>query len=109
MTLLQSVKMPYCKESNKLAWSSNFSAWKKRMDLNLIEDEFMGYIEGSIIQPSKEYAPSHVKYMKGEIRAMRILIESIKDSLIPYVSKLNTAKQIYEKLVELFSVSTAGE
>ena len=47
--------------------------------------------------------------MKGEIRAQRILIESIKDSLIPYVSKLKTAKQIYDKLVELFSVSTARE
>ena len=47
--------------------------------------------------------------MKGEIRAERILIESIKDSLIPYVSKLETTKEIYEKLVELFSVSTAVE
>lgn len=43
------------------------------------------------------------------MRAQRILIESINDSLIPYVSKLETAKAIYDKLVELFSVSTAGE
>ena len=77
--------------------------------LNLIEDEVMDYIEGSTIQPPKEDAPAHAKYMKGEIRAQRILIESIKDSLIPYVSKLKSAKQIYEKLVELFSVSTARE
>ena len=27
----------------------------------------------------------------------------MKDSLIPYVSKLKSAKEIYEKLVELFS------
>jgi len=101
--------MPYCKESNKLVTSSNFGAWKKRTNLNLIEDEVMDYIEGSTVQPPKEDAPAYAKYMKGEIRAQRILIESIKDSLIPYVSKLKTAKQIYEKLVELFSVSTAGE
>ena len=44
--------------------------------------------------------------MKGEIRAQRILIESIKDSLIPYVSKLTNAKEIYNTLVELFFVST---
>ena len=79
MTLLKFVKITYCKERNKLVWSSNFSAWKKRTDLNLIEDKVMDYIEGSTI---------HAKYMKGEIRAQRILIESIKDSLIPYVSKL---------------------
>jgi len=47
--------------------------------------------------------------MKGEVRAQRILIESIKDSLISYVAKLKTSKEIYEKLVELFSLSTAGE
>ena len=101
--------MTYCKESNKLVGSSNFSAWKKMTDLNLIEAEVMGYIEGSTIKPSKEDALAHAKYMKGERRAQRILIESIKDSLIPYVSKLETAKEIYEKLVELFSVSIAGE
>ena len=101
--------MTYCIESNKLVRSSNFSAWNKRTDLNLIEDEVMDYIEGSTVQPPKEDAPAHAKYMKGEVIAQRILIESIKDSLIPYVSKLNTTKEIYDILVELFSVSTAGE
>lgn len=49
------------------------------------------------------------KYNKNEVRAHKILIESIKDSLIPYVAKLETAKEIYDKLIDLFSVSTAGE
>ena len=84
--------MTYCIERNKMVGSSNFSAWKKRIDLNLIEDEVMDYIEGSKIQPPKSDAPTHSKYMKGEIKAQRILIESIKDSLIPYVSKLKSAK-----------------
>jgi len=47
--------------------------------------------------------------VKGEVRAQRILIGSIKDSLIPYVAKFKASKKIYEKLVELFSVSTARE
>ena len=74
MTLSKFVKMTYCKESNKLVGSSNFSAWKKRTYLNLIENEVMGYIEGSSIQPSKEDIQAHIKYMKGHIRAQRILI-----------------------------------
>ena len=101
--------MIYCKETNKLIGSSNLSGWKKRTNLNLIEDEVMDYIEGSTIKPPKEDAPTHAKSMKGEIRAQRILIESIKDSLIPYVAKVKIAKEIYEKMVELFSVSTVGE
>jgi len=38
--------------------------------------------------------------MKGEVRAQKILIESINGPFIPYVSKLKTSKEIYEKLVE---------
>lgn len=47
--------------------------------------------------------------MKGEIRTQRIFIESNKNPLIPYVAKLEKSKDFYEKLVELFSVSTTGE
>ena len=101
--------MTYCIESNKLVGSSNFSAWKKRTNLNLIENEVMGYIEGSTIQPSKEDIQAYTKYMKGDIRARRILIESIKDSLIPYVSNLESSKEICDKLVELFSKCSVGE
>ena len=71
--------MSFCKESNKLVGTNNFLAWKKRTDLLLKENEFLDFIE------------------------------SIKDSHIPYVSKLETSKGIYDKLVELFLISTAGE
>ena len=59
--------------------------------------------------PAKEQTQALAKYNKDERRAQRILIESIKDPLIPYVSKLETSKEIYDKMVELFSVSTVEE
>jgi len=101
--------MSFCKESNKLVGASNFLAWKKRTNLNLIENEVMDHIKGSITQPPKKDTQALAKFMKGEVRAKRILIEPIKDSLIPYVSKLDTSKAIYDKLVELFFISTIGE
>ena len=69
----------------------------------------MSYIKGSTIQPSKEDIQAYTKYMKGDVRARRILIESIQDSLIPSVSNLESSKEIYDKLVELFSKGSAGE
>ena len=101
--------MSFCKESNKLVGVVNFLAWNKRIDLNLIEDQVMDHIKGSITQPPKEGTQAHARYKKGEARAQRILIESIKDSIILYVSKLETSNAIYDKLVEFFFVSTAGE
>ena len=69
MTSFKSVKMYFCKESNKLVGVSNFLAWKKMTDLNLIENEVMDYIKGSTTRPSKEDTQAHAKYMKGDIRA----------------------------------------
>jgi len=65
------------------------------------------YVKGSITKPSQEQSQALSKYIKGEVRAQRILVESVKDSLIPYVANMETSKEIYEKLVELVFVNTA--
>ena len=101
--------MSFCKESTKLVGTNNFLAWKKRIDLLLKENELLEHVEGNITIPAKEQTQALAKYNKDETKAQRILIESIKDSLIPYVSNFETSKEIYDKLVELFSVSTTGE
>lgn len=82
----------FYKESNKLVGSSNFLSWKKRTDLIIIENEVIRYVKGPILKPPQEEAQALSKYMKGEIRAQRILLESIKGSLIPYVEKLEKSK-----------------
>ena len=109
MSTYEHVKMFFCKESNKLIKASNYLAWKKRMNMSLIEKEVMEHVKGTITKPGSKDSQAISKYMQGEVIAQRILIESIKDHLIPYVSKLDTSKEIYEKLVELFFVSTARE
>jgi len=94
--------MSFCKESNKWVGTNNFLAWKKRIDLLLKENELLEHVKGNIIIVDNEQTHALSKYKKNEKRAHRILIESIKDSLIPYVSKFETSKEIYDKLVELF-------
>lgn len=59
----------FCEESNKLVGSSNYLAWKKRIDLILIENEFIEYVKGFIPNPSQEKYQALPKYMKGELRA----------------------------------------
>ena len=84
--------MSFCKENNKLVQTANFLAWKKRIDLLLKENELLEHIKGSITIHAKEQTKALAKYNKDETRAQRILIETIKDSLILYVSKLETSK-----------------
>ena len=101
--------MSFCKEGNKLVGTNNFIAWKKRTDLLLKENELLEYVKGNITIPTKEQTQALAKYNKDETRAQRILIELIKDFFLHYVSKFETSKEIYDKLVGLFSVSTTGE
>ena len=78
MTISDNIKMSFRKESNKLVGAVNFLAWKKRTDLNLIENEVMDHIKGSITHTPKEDTQAHARFMKGEVIAHRILIQSIK-------------------------------
>jgi len=57
-----------------LVGASNYLAWKKRTHMNLIENEVIDHVKGSITKPLKEYAQALANFMKGELRAQRILI-----------------------------------
>lgn len=59
----------FCKEGNKLDGSSNFQAWKKIIDLVLLENEVMDLILGKVIEPVKDKTQEWAKYNKGEVRA----------------------------------------
>ena len=95
----------FCKENNKLIGASNYLAWKKIIDLILKEQEVMKYVLGEITKLGKDKSQELAKYKKGEVRAQRIIVESIKDSLVPFVANLKTSKAMYDKLVNLYSVS----
>lgn len=71
----------FCKLINKFVGSSNFLAWKRRIDLVLKENEVIDYVNVKVSKPSEGKPLS--KYIKKDLRAERILIDSIKDSLIP--------------------------
>lgn len=89
----------FCKEGNKLVGSTKILAWKKRFDLILMENEDMEYVLDEVTQPDKEKNKELEIYNKGEVRAQRIIIESIKYHLAPIVFYLISYKDIYDKLV----------
>ena len=52
----------------------------------LVENEVMDYVLGKVKEPENDKTEEWAKYSKGEVRARRILIESIKDHLIPFMT-----------------------
>jgi S-adenosylmethionine synthetase len=110
--------MTYSMESeNKLEGASNFKAWKTRIDLILAKNKVLDIVKGKIMEPQfeagKEKEPQNVvvmeKFKDNDINAMSIIVDSVKDHLIPYISHLDSSKKMYDTLTNLFSVRNIGQ
>jgi hypothetical protein len=72
---------------------------------------------GKIMEPhfkvEKEKEPQNVavmeKFNDNNINAMSIIVDSVKDHLIPYISHLDSSKKMYNALTNLFLVINIGQ
>jgi hypothetical protein len=101
------------KSENKLDGASNFRAWKTRIDLILAKNKVLDIIVKPEFEEGKEKEPQNVaameKFKDVDINAMSIIVDSIKDHLIPYISHLDSSKKMYDALTNLFSVRNIGQ
>ena len=85
---------------DRLDGADNFRSWKHRVLLILEENELLDHIKKMLREPEDEEAKE--KFKKNEVKAKRILTDSIKDHLIPNVSKLKTPKEMFDYLTRLY-------
>jgi hypothetical protein len=105
------------KSENKLDGDSKFRAWKTRIYLILAKNKMLDIMKGKIVKLEFEYGkekePQNVavmeKFKDSEINAMRIIVDSIKDHLIPYISHIDSSKKMYDALTNLFLVRNIGQ
>jgi hypothetical protein len=105
------------KSENKLEGASNFRAWKTRIDLILAKNKVLDIVKGKIVEPQfeegKEKEPQNVaimeKFKDSDINAMSIIVDSIKDHLIPYISHIDSSNKMYDALTNLFSIRNIGQ
>jgi hypothetical protein len=105
------------KSENKLDGASNFKAWKTRIDLILAKNKVLDIVKGKIMKPEFEEGKekelqniaSMEKFKYVDINAMSIIVDSIKDHLIPYISHLDSSKKMYNALTNIFSVRNIGQ
>ena len=61
-------------------------------------------------KPTEECSDADkVKYRESEILAMTLMVESIKDNFVPYISNINHAQEMYEALWKLFTIKNIGQ
>ena len=90
----------HTKLDENLERDDNFRAWKYRISLVLEENELDSYIHEEVpIPKGDEEKALHKKKMVME---KRIIVDSIKDHLVPQVSSLKTPKAMSDALTKLF-------
>eukprot|EP00253_Pinus_taeda_P028995 PITA_28995 len=95
---------------DKLREKSDYHGWKMSLDLTLEAQEVLDHVRGRITEPpSNAPVARRNKYTRGEVKAKKIIRDSIDKRLVAYISDLNTSKEIYNKLVSLFKVSDATQ
>jgi hypothetical protein len=84
------------KHVDKLEGVENFRSWKYRIGLILEENDLARFVKEEVSELTD--ATEKAKYQKDTIRAKRIIVDSIKYHLIPYVSSKKTLKEMFHAL-----------
>jgi hypothetical protein len=85
---------------DKLEGVENFHAWKYRIALILEENDLEIFIKEDV--PELVDVAAKEKHQKDIVRAKRIIVDSIKDHLIPQVSSKKTPKEMFDALTRLY-------
>jgi hypothetical protein len=82
----------------------NFGAWKERMILIMQENELSDIVENSTTNPvNVPIDPTLLAaYTKKSIKEKRIILDAIKDHLIPEVTWKSNSYEMWESLMKLY-------
>ena len=85
---------------DRLGGASNFLSLKERVNLALREYDLWELVE-KVVVPQTNPADLEV-HQKKEIKFEWLLLDSVKDHLIPHLSEKNITKEMFDVLVGLF-------
>ena len=81
------------KLEDHLDGATNFISWKSRV-LILEENDLLKLVNEKVREPDAEEDKSHWK--KSDSRARRILVDSVRDHLVPQISQKNTSRKMFK-------------
>ena len=88
------------KLEEKLYGSTNFNSWKARLTTILDENDLDDIVLN--VTEEKTTNAGRLAYKRKQGKARRIIYDSIRESLMPNITFLKTAKECYDTLVNLY-------
>jgi hypothetical protein len=80
---------------------SNYLPWKFRMSVVLKENKIWNYVNYVVVDPTTDPVALDLHEVK-EAKAQRIILDGVKDHLIPHWAKKTTTKEMWDALKNLF-------
>jgi hypothetical protein len=80
---------------------SNYLQWKVRLSAVLKENKIYSYVSSVVAAPATDPVALDLHEVK-EARAQRIILDGVKDHLIPHLAEKKTAKEMWDTLKNLF-------
>ena len=84
----------------KLEGSSNYNSRKVRLTAILEENNLDDLVFNTIEEPTSN--AGRITFKKKQAKARRIIYDSVKETLIPTITPLKTAKEYFDTLTNLY-------
>jgi hypothetical protein len=82
---------------------SNYLQWKVWMSVVLKENKIWNYVNFGVVAPAADPIALDLHEVK-EARAQRIILDGVKDHLVPHLVEKKTAQDMWDALKNLFEV-----
>jgi hypothetical protein len=85
---------------DRLEGATNFNVWKLRITNMFQENDLEKYVTTMVVEPTNNAERTNLR--KSQAKAKRIIFDSVKDSIMPAMTSLMTAKDCMDTLVNLY-------
>ena len=98
--------MNHVRIEDRLDGASNFSSWKTRLLIILREMELENHIETNLPMPENE--SKKATWTRHNNKAMKIIIDWIKDHTLPSIANLKTAFDMFSTIQNTFEINNTS-
>ena len=86
------------KVEDRLDGATNFISWKHRILLILEEHDLLNFVNEKVPEQDVEEDKSY--WRKSDARARKILVNSVRDHLVPQILQTKTTMKMFKTLKE---------
>ena len=91
---------------DRLDGVSNYGSWKPRVLMTLEENDVKDFALTTV--PVPDVAIQQAAWRKSDVKAQKILMDSVKSHLISVIAKKETTKEMFDALKKLFECDSTS-